>query len=131
MTTTKVLSNSETYEIILIGALIVLLAIILINLIDYAMKSNDKKKKSKSEKAKEAKRKNKDYVVSATKKSSNGELISHWHGYNTEKWIFSYEEAQEQKKKIAHRFHTVVVMEHKHWMMKKDYRIERPVESSK
>lgn len=123
MTTTKVLSNSETYEIILIMALLILAAIILINIIDKLLKNSAENKKAKNKKANT---KGKKYVISATRYSSDGGSITHWHGYNSDKWIFTYEEAVAKKNKISRMFDRVVIMEYKDSMVKTAYKTSKP-----
>ena len=54
---------------------------------------------------------NKRYILNVSTFHEDGGVSSHWHGWSS-KWLFTREEAFEEKKKIAHLFDTIEVIEY-------------------
>ena len=53
----------------------------------------------------------KKYVLNAITIDEDGGESSHWHGWNS-KWLFTYNEAVEEREKIKHMFTEVEILEH-------------------
>lgn len=99
----------DTIIISLIALIITSLTLLLITLCLYYKKQNEEFKKDKKEKAKNAGKK---FVLDVTRKHGDGSETSHWHGWDTGEWVFSYDDALERKNKINHLFHKVEILEH-------------------
>ena len=54
----------------------------------------------------------KEYILNVIKIDEDGGVFSHWHGWWSSKWLFTHEEALEEKKKIEHLFDEVEILEH-------------------
>lgn len=111
----------------LVLTVIISLSLILVALI-YSYKRQVESERLEKEKKK---RDGKSYVISVTKSYNDGSQITHYHGYNSDKWTFTYEEAVAIKDRIANAFDEVRIMEYRSWMIKDNPRLNSSNKSRK
>lgn len=54
----------------------------------------------------------KHYVLNVIRYDKEGGCSSHWYGWSSNKWLFTYEEALNTKKKIQHLYDEIEIIEH-------------------
>lgn len=118
----------EPIMIALVSTIIISLASILsiLSILLYNYSKNVENARTEKEKMK---RNDKEYVVVATRFYEDGDNITHYHGYNSDKWVFTYEEAVAKKEVLDSKFGEVRILEYKTWMVKTNPRIRKTITS--